>query len=301
MSPYDRLLVPTDGSTVAEAAGNTAIRFARQFDAALHVIHVLESDEVPAASDDDAAREFDGRSEEVTSTIAEMAIDAGVDVQTASLDERESVHDTILEYADEHEIDCIVMGTHGRTGLDRFILGSVAELTLREATIPVLTVHEDTVVESAFDSFLVPTDGSSCATTAADHAIDLARWTDGTLHVINVVDISAVWGGANVATILDALDEAGEQTLNDVRARAKAADVTAIEGAVLDGIPYRAIVEYVEENDVDCIVMGTHGRTGLDRYLLGSVTERVIRLTDVPVLTVRERATDTEGGPQDGY
>ncbi|MBV0925879.1 universal stress protein [Halomicroarcula limicola] len=131
MSDYDRLLVPTDGSAVAEAASETAIEFARQFDAALHVIHVLESEEVPADGDDDAARERDSRSEEATTTIAGMARDAGVETRTASLDERESVHDTSLGYADELDIDCIVMGTHGRTGLDRYLLGSVTERVTR--------------------------------------------------------------------------------------------------------------------------------------------------------------------------
>lgn len=292
MSNYDRLLVPTDDSAVAEAAGETAVAFARQFDAALDVIHVLEPVDVPADVDDGAAHEFDRRSEDATAAIAEMAANAGVDAKTATLERRESVHRTIIEYADDHDADCVVMGTHGRTGLDRFVLGSVAELTLRESPVPVMTVHEETAVDSAFDSFLVPTDGSSCAAAAADHAIDLARSTGGTLHAVNVVDLGVAWGGANIAAVLDALEDAGEQALNDVRTRATAADVTSIEGLVLDGIPYRAIVDYAGENDVDCIVMGTHGRTGLDRYLLGSVTERVVRLSDVPVLSVREQEAD---------
>jgi nucleotide-binding universal stress UspA family protein len=292
MAMYDRLLVPTDGSTVADAAGETAVALADRFAAELHVVHVREPTEQPVGADDAPPTDTVEDGDEATATVAGMAAAAGVETRTAPLQERETVHQAILRYATDHDVECIVMGTHGRTGLDRFVLGSVAELTLRQSSIPVMTVHEDTVVDPAFDDVLVPTDGSSCAAAAADHAIDLARSTGATLHVINVVDSGVVWGGANVATVLDALEEAGEQALDDVRTRAKAADVTAIKGSVLNGIPYRAIAEYAEETDVDCIVMGTHGRTGLNRYLLGSVTERVVRLSDVPVLSIRERAAD---------
>jgi len=292
MAMYDRLLVPTDGSTVADAAGETAVALARRFDAELHVLHVREPTERPVGAGDAPSTDATEHGDEATESVSEMAADAGVETRTATLEKRETIHRTILQYAEENDIDCVVMGTHGRTGLDRFVLGSVAELTLRESSIPVMTVHEDTVVDTAFDDVLVPTDGSSCAAAAADHAIDLARSTGATLHVVNVVDLGVVWGGANVATVLDTLEAAGEQALDDVRTRAKAADVTAIEGAVLSGIPYRAIAEYAEESDVDCIVMGTHGRTGLNRYLLGSVTERVVRLSDVPVLSIREREAD---------
>ena len=68
--------------------------------------------------------------------------------------------------------------------------------------------------------------------------------------------------------------------------------ISTVEASVLSGRPHRAIVDYAAEYDVDLIVMGTHGRTGLDRYLLGSVTERVVRLSDVPVLAVGEEAED---------
>jgi nucleotide-binding universal stress UspA family protein len=76
--------------------------------------------------------------------------------------------------------------------------------------------------------------------------------------------------------------------------QAEAAGVDTIEGVVAQGAPHRAILDYVDEQDIDLIVMGTHGRTGLDRYLLGSVTEKVVRLSDAPVLTVRMPAESAD-------
>ncbi|ESP89825.1 universal stress protein [Candidatus Halobonum tyrrellensis] len=287
---HDRILLPTDGSDVARAATEAAITIADQFDAELHVVHALELGELPPGFEDDDADEFAHRGEEAVTTATEMAAEAGVDATGTILEDGQPTHRAILAYADDHDVDCIVIGTYGRTGLDRFVLGSVAERTLRESPVPVVTVHEETAVDSTFDSVLVPTDGSDCASAAADHAVDLATTTDAALHVVNVVDPGILGEGSDPATLLDALEKTGERAIERVIDRADESGVPTVEATVLNGAPYRAIVDYADERDVGCIVMGTHGRTGWDRYLLGSVTERVVRLTDVPVISVKDRS-----------
>ncbi|WP_231513009.1 universal stress protein [Haloferax mediterranei] len=132
----------------------------------------------------------------------------------------------------------------------------------------------------------MPTDGSDYAQAAANHAIELALATEAALHIVHVVDVGVVTGSVNTAAILDALEEAGEQALQEVIDQAEEAGVSVIEATVLGGSPYRAIVKYADEHDIDLLAMGTHGRTGVDRYFLGSVTERVVRRTEVPVLVV---------------
>lgn len=244
---YERILLPTDGSDVAQAATEAAITLAGRFDADLHVIHVLELGDLPPGIEDDAADEFAKRGEEATTRATEMAADAGVDATGAVVEIGQPVHDAILAYADEHNVDCIVMGTYGRTGLDRFVLGSVAEQTLRESPVPVVTIHEDTVVDSAFDSILVPTDGSNCAVAAADHAIDLAKTTDAVLHVIHVINPTILWDGSSTAAVIDALEEAGERVIEQVIDRADDADVPLAGSTVLTGTPYHEIVAYAED------------------------------------------------------
>ena len=136
---------------------------------------------------------------------------------------------------------------------------------------------------------LLPTDGSEGSTAAADHAIDLAKRYSASLHVLYAVETEVV-PDAGTFNIYTALEGAGETAVNEAVERAEAAGVESVEASIERGRPHRVIVQYVDDNDVDIVVMGTHGRTGIDRYLLGSVAEKVVRTCPVPVLTVRTGA-----------
>lgn len=289
---YDNILIPTDGSEVAETAAQKAVSLAERFDAELHAIYVVEPERLSYIVDD-ARGELTRRGTEAVERIEAQADEAGISTTTAIIDEDKEVHRAILDYASDQEIDLIVMGTHGRGGIGRMVLGSVAEQTLRESPVPVMTVHEDTVIDTSLDSLLVPFDGSESAMAAVDQAIDLAKTTNGTVNFLNIVNYSAIAGG-EIATgmVLDALEEAGERALETATERAEKNGVTVGDAAVEVGSPFRTIVEYAAQNDIDCIVMGTHGRSGVDRVLLGSVTERVIRQTELPVIATKAPETD---------
>lgn len=289
---YDNILIPTDGSEVAETAAQKAVSLAERFDAELHVIYVVEPERLSYIVDD-ARGELTRRGTEAIERIETQADEAGITTTTAVIDDGEVVHRSILDYAADQEIDLIVMGTHGRGGIGRMVLGSVAEQTLRESPVPVMTVHEDTVIDTSLDSLLVPFDGSESAMAAVDQAIDLAKTTDGTINLLNVVNYSAISGGEIASgMVIDALEEAGEQALAAAAERIEENGVMVGDSAVEIGSPFRTIVKYAEQNDIDCIVMGTHGRSGVDRLLLGSVTERVIRQTELPVIATKAPETD---------
>jgi len=138
-----------------------------------------------------------------------------------------------------------------------------------------------------YERILVPTDGSEGANAAADHAIDIARRYDATLHALYVVDVrmSPITAEMDPEEAIELLDRSGERPTTPVLDRAEEANVPATE-AIRLGVPHEIVREYVDENAVDLVVMGTHGRTGLEHTLLGSTTERVVRTVDVPVLTV---------------
>ena len=140
-----------------------------------------------------------------------------------------------------------------------------------------------------YDRILLPTDGSDASDRAVEQAIGLARETGATLHVLFVVEDIPYAPELMDDEVEGRLREMGEEALEQIRARADEAGVE-IETALREGAPHTAILEYADEAAVDLVVMGTHGRSGLDRYLLGSVTERVVRTADVPVLTVRMEA-----------
>jgi nucleotide-binding universal stress UspA family protein len=283
---YDTILVPTDRSDAATKAVEGGIALAERFDASLHVISVAEYNSYPIQIQSELSSDLGQQAEATLSEVRSQSAQTGVDLTTQVIESDKSVHEGIIDYSTDHDVDLIVMGTHGRTGLNRLILGSTAERTLRASPIPVLTVHEETEISPEFESLLVPTDGSQTATEAATHAIQIAAMTEGSLHVIHVIDLIALSGEYGSGRILEQLSEAGQQAIDDVVDRATAADVQSVEAAVLSGAPSQAIVDYATDCDVDLIVMGTHGRSGLDRFLIGSVTEKIVRLADVPVLSV---------------
>ena len=137
-----------------------------------------------------------------------------------------------------------------------------------------------------YDAILVPTDGSPAAERAIDHAIEFATTFDATVHALYVVDV-ALYSSleAGVDAVIDALEREGEEAVAEIETQCSEAGVDS-ESAVLVGTVHRAIEEYVAEHDIDLVVMGTHGRRGVERFLLGSVTERTVRTSPVPVLTV---------------
>ncbi|MFC7139914.1 universal stress protein [Halosimplex aquaticum] len=283
---YERILVPTDGSAASEAAIETALTLARRFDATLYAIHVLELDELPPEFDAGARAELQTRAESLLATIADWADDASVSTVTEVVEPVGLVRQAIVDYLDEQDVDLVVMGTQGRTGLHELVLGSVTERTLRLSPIPVLTVHEETELDPEFDAILVPTDGSEVANAAADHGIELAGRADAALHALHVVDVTGFWTDVDSPAVLSALEEAGQRAVDDVVDRASEAGLGSVEASVSSGTPASGIVDYADDRDVDLIVMGTHGRTGLDRFLLGSVAEKVVRVSDIPVLAV---------------
>ena len=137
-----------------------------------------------------------------------------------------------------------------------------------------------------YDAILYPTDGSEGATVALEHALDLATIHDATLHVLYVADTNRESLTTVAGEVVDALEREGEAIVAGVVDRVSGRDVAVVD-EVVQGDPHRAILDYAGDHGIDLIVMATHGRQGIDRYLLGSVTERVVRTSDVPVLTVR--------------
>lgn len=138
-----------------------------------------------------------------------------------------------------------------------------------------------------YDHILLPTDGSESMESVIDHAVDLATVHDATLHAVyvaNTASLSDLPMESSWENVSSALRKQGEVAIEAVEAHA---GELLVESTILEGSPSREITRYADENDIDVIVMGTHGRSGVDRLLLGSVAERVLRSSPVPVLTVR--------------
>ena len=141
------------------------------------------------------------------------------------------------------------------------------------------------VGEGTYETVLLPTDGSDAAEVAVDWGIWFATLYDGTMHTLYSVDTSRFGWVDDPGGIHDALEDAGRDALDVIHERARDVEVSVV-GTLGRGPAANVITDYVDENDVDVIVMGTHGRSGVERYLIGSVTEVVVRNADVPVCCV---------------
>lgn len=153
-----------------------------------------------------------------------------------------------------------------------------------------------------YDTILVPTDGSDESNVAIEYAIEEARNHGSTIHLLHVIqpvqsfDSSVGMGGGSVTSNVNMQrmsEEHSQEILNDARDKIPD-DIDLVVSDPIVGTPKEKILEYSEEEDIDMIIMGSHGRTGIDRFLVGSVTEAVVRHSDIPVLTVTCESAEIE-------
>jgi len=140
-----------------------------------------------------------------------------------------------------------------------------------------------------YDEILFPTDGSDASRATFSHAVAMAHAFDARLHVLYVVNTTYAGVGAAGSVNISSLRTSGEEILAEYETKIADEGLEAVT-EITEGDPYTEILEYSDE--VDLIVMGTRGRSGIDKYLLGSVTEKVVRTADIPVCTVRSAESD---------
>jgi nucleotide-binding universal stress UspA family protein len=227
-----------------------------------------------------------------------LAVDAPIGVPvTCGVVDALTVHEEILAQADRLPADLIVMGTHGRSGFQRLLLGSVTEKVLRTARPPVLTVGAAPDVVPARDFFfkriLCAVDFSDCSLAALRYAASLAESTGADLTALYVIEWIPVGYDPPLGPPTDlvgyrmAAEAEGRERLHKAVAAAAPKPAQAI---VTSGKPYHEILRIAAERENDLIVLGIHGRNPLDRMLFGSTAEPVVRRSTCPVLTVRRDA-----------
>ena len=293
MEQIETVLIPTDGSDGALAGARWAVALAERLEASLHVLSVVDTgDSAVIESIREPSHVLDALETEAHDAIA--AVETVLKESTANLPvttavRRGSPHETISSYATQQAVDVIVMGTTGRSGLDRLLLGSTTERVLRTTARPLLAVPPE-AGEPAFDRLLLPTDGSE----AADRAGEL----DAMVYALYAVDTGRFPAATPPSELLDQLDAEGQTALESVRTRTKAAAVQSA-GAVTSGRPANAILAAIEQQDVDLVSMGTRGRHGVSQRLLGSVTEHVVRGAPVAVFCVPQTVDAGEESHRD--
>ncbi|MCK6547580.1 universal stress protein [Myxococcota bacterium] len=314
MEPIRRILVPVDFSECSREALHRAIAFARPFHASLDVLHVWM---VPAyvsptlaiqiaQTKDTTTLEAIGReeAEEQMSRFLE-SIERPTDVPITPTVEAGEPLGVVL--ARSKDADLVIAGTHGRTGLSHFLLGSVAEKIVRLSEKPVLTIrsltgHPDAPTQKIAKNLqfppkriLVPVDFSSSSKLALEAALSVQTMLGAKVEVLHAVTHVPIEGAELLVS-----GYAGEsktpfrewaRSRADEEMKAFLASVKGGERAdvrVLLGEPVATVLEESTSGRYDLVVIGTHGRTGVSRLIMGSVAERIVRRSPCPVLTVRE-------------
>jgi nucleotide-binding universal stress UspA family protein len=300
------LVVPLDGSALAERALPYAVRLARARGGRLVLVRVALA---PPPTGFDWERQQLAEVEEARrylSGVAEKLSTLGLPIETVTPYGRAAVQ--ILETVEELEADGVVMATHGRTGLAHLTHGSVAEGVLAKSAVPVLLIQARPGEAPAppFDPatarLLVALDGSTFAEAAVPAAIDVLG-PSGELVLVRVVpppDHVERDGYGRVLAYLDQQEEAATREARDYLggvARQIAQDYPRIPMSVdvRVGEPARGIAVAVVDRSAELVVMATHGRTGLSRAVLGSVAGAVLRTGSMPVLLVRPPHAAQEG------
>ena len=299
-----RILFPTDFSECAERAYAHAALLSARYGSELHVLNVLPPDVAPPNNPMAFLDEAAGAGEPVeivasapaqashaSAALTDFEPPPGAEAPPTVYSQLRSpsIIKGILEYGRAHDVDLIVMGTHGRQGIDHLMLGSVAEEIVRNASRPVLTVRydESTPTATAVRRILVPIDFSEFS--PLDVAVELARTYGAELDMLHVIEeavLPTIYGVEPLSPNAPLYIERTEGALRKLLDDAGASDVVASQHVRIGHAP-RRILEFADERRVDLIVLGSHGRTGLSRLLIGSVAEKVVRLAPCPVFTVK--------------
>jgi len=267
----EKLLLPTDGSKFSESAIREAIKLAKICSSKLYAVSVIKTNLefetlVPQVIEKDEKEAI-----EHLESIKTRASKEGVNCEIIVLRGEEPYQD-IVDEATKNQVNMIIMGRHGRTGLLRLMMGSVTAKVIGHAPCNILVVPPTAKVECR--NILIATDGSKYSEAATSEAIGIAKRCGSSLIVISVASSDAEITSAedNVKKVVELVEK----------------ESIKIEGLTVTGKPYEVIVETSKQKHADLIVVGSHGRTGLERLLMGSVTERVIGHTESAVLVVRK-------------
>lgn len=284
MGRYRKILVPVDGSDSSKNAFRQACRIVREDKSWITVITTipLYQDQFDVLS----TKEMVGKllheeAEKILSGIRNIAEQEDIYISTQI--EEGIPFQCIIDVSEVGGYDLIVMGRHGTSRVERALMGSVTARVIGNGTKDVLVVPENTSI--GWDTIVLATDGSRYSVAAADKALNIAASYGGAITAVSVVDVNDEFLVLAPEIVEKLIKEAISFTDN-FKERAMAANIKT-DAIVREGETAEVITELAGAIKADMIIMGSHGKTGVKKFLMGSVTEKVIGSAPCPVMVVR--------------
>ena len=303
---YSKILVPLDGSKTAETVLPYARYLAGKFKIPVELLAVVDIAEVASHMASERARFLDTLIEDgvryCTTYLTGIAA-TFVDTDVRCSVEKGKAEDTIIEKAATDKAMLVTMATHGRSGLNRFLLGSVAEKVLRGSVNPLLLIraNEDATSEgkAALKSIIVPLDGSKLAEGVLPMVVDVAKKLDLEVELFRAYHIPYnIYAGdegfyaGNYDELLASVRNETRDYLDRKAADLKRLGVTKVTCVNVEGFAGDEIIALGRKTADNLIAMSSHGRSGVKRWVLGSVAETVVRHSGDPVLISRPASID---------
>jgi nucleotide-binding universal stress UspA family protein len=283
MGKYRKILVAIDGSLSSMHALRESFKFAENEKSWMTVVSVIPPyrGDLDTTAMGNVMASLRKPCEDALANAVSMANEAKIMIRTVC--EEGETHERIVDLADAENFDLIVMGRRGQKRLEKVLVGSVTARVIGYSHKDVLVVPMGTYV--GWKKILVATDGSRFSEAAAAKAIDFAKAYGGQLMIVSVVDVPAEFYGEAPETC----DNLVAQAKGFVEKIAQQAEASGVKTQVMvkEAETWKSIVDLAEEHKADTIIMGSHGRTGLKRLLMGSVTEKVIGHAPCPVLVIK--------------
>ena len=296
MITINKVLCPIDFSNCCKNALENAIIIAEQFNAELHLFHAVLLFEDETYFTDERFPDVN-ESYNILLEISNKKLSKLIKVDEKKLTIKKvckrgfSASDEILSYFNEQNIDLIVMGTHGKDAIRHFLLGSVAEKVVRIAPCPVLTIREKAELIGTHNHILVPIDFSDYSKYALRFALELASKYNARITLLHVIEqqIHPAFYATGRSSIFEIDSQLKERSITAMMEFHGEKDYPTIktEYEVVEGKASHEIIEYANHNNFDLLVIATHGLTGLEHFLMGSTTEKVVRRVNVPVLAIK--------------
>ncbi len=296
--PFARLLVPLDGSGLAEAVLPAVEALAARFGATVTLLHVLERNPPGTIHGEKHLAETD-EAEAYIARVAERLTARGISVESHIHDARErDVAGSIIAHAAEYEQELVVLASHGSGGLRNVLVGSIAEQVLQRGAQPILLVRPERGASAEFAprTILAPVHDAHAQEASLCAATTLGRVFDARVHLVWVVATAATLSGDEAPTatmlpgtmraLLEMRTREAETTLAGMADGCRAEGVEVVS-RVARGEAVRAVSHYARDVQPDLIVLSSHGRSGLGALLEGSFAHRLAQRVDCPLLLLR--------------